>query len=130
MSTARRIHPKVIARIGNKPCVVCRLEGWTEVDHIVPVARGGSADETNLQPLCHFCNAHKRHVLSNTDLTAWVLKSGLHHFVSGTFRADTRRINSYDAPNQTEWFTQRPERLARAEELFMSFVDKHAGTGA
>jgi 5-methylcytosine-specific restriction protein A len=31
----------------------------TEVDHVVPVSRGGTDDLTNLQAACHACHAHK-----------------------------------------------------------------------
>ena len=30
------------------------------IDHIIPLARGGSHDLSNLQTLCHYCNAKKR----------------------------------------------------------------------
>ena len=33
----------------------CRIE----VDHIVPLSRGGADDESNWQPLCGRCNRHK-----------------------------------------------------------------------
>jgi hypothetical protein len=48
----------------------CRLCGATategislEVDHIVPVSRGGTNDPHNLQTLCHACNAGKSNQL-------------------------------------------------------------------
>jgi hypothetical protein len=48
----------------------CRLCGTTategaslEVDHIVPVSRGGTNDPHNLQTLCHACNAGKSNQL-------------------------------------------------------------------
>ncbi len=31
----------------------------TDVDHIVPLARGGTNDWSNLQPLCHACHSRK-----------------------------------------------------------------------
>lgn len=43
----------------------CRLAGprctghSTEVDHIVPVHRGGTHDDANLQGACHTCHAEK-----------------------------------------------------------------------
>ena len=44
-------------------CVVCHAAGrvtlGVEVDHVVPLSRGGSDDETNLQVLCRGCHADK-----------------------------------------------------------------------
>lgn len=44
-------------------CVVCHAAGrvtlGVEVDHVVPLSRGGSDDETNLQVLCRGCHASK-----------------------------------------------------------------------
>jgi 5-methylcytosine-specific restriction endonuclease McrA len=43
-------------------CVYCRVDisKSYQVDHIVPVARGGSNDKGNLQLLCKACNLDKR----------------------------------------------------------------------
>jgi hypothetical protein len=40
-------------------CVECR--GWVDltIDHIVPVVRGGTDDEANLQTMCRSCNSRK-----------------------------------------------------------------------
>lgn len=44
-------------------CRTCRADGRvtpaTDVDHVVPLARGGSNDIGNLQPLCHACHSRK-----------------------------------------------------------------------
>lgn len=44
-------------------CVQCEREGRvaeaTEVDHIVPLWKGGSESDANLQPLCRCCHAAK-----------------------------------------------------------------------
>ncbi|WP_366141808.1 HNH endonuclease signature motif containing protein, partial [Propionivibrio sp.] len=31
----------------------------TDVDHIVPIRRGGTNKHENLQPLCHACHSRK-----------------------------------------------------------------------
>jgi 5-methylcytosine-specific restriction endonuclease McrA len=42
-------------------CVLCGASGVSlEVDHKIPVARGGSDDLDNLQTLCFPCNRGKR----------------------------------------------------------------------
>jgi 5-methylcytosine-specific restriction protein A len=40
-------------------CRACGRIGATEVDHIVPVARGGGWELANLQLLCGFCHQIK-----------------------------------------------------------------------
>jgi len=40
-------------------CLKCGREG-VELDHVIPVALGGSSNVINVQPLCRSCNASKR----------------------------------------------------------------------
>ena len=44
-------------------CVRCEARGvvrlWTELDHIVPLFKGGRDDDSNLQGLCTPCHAEK-----------------------------------------------------------------------
>lgn len=42
-----------------RACVYCGAAA-TEVDHIVPLSRGGTNEEPNLAPCCKPCNASKR----------------------------------------------------------------------
>jgi 5-methylcytosine-specific restriction protein A len=47
----------------NPLCVICVREGRTtvavEVDHIVPLHKGGADDESNLAGICKSCHAAK-----------------------------------------------------------------------
>ena len=47
----------------NPLCVHCQAQGRvraaTELDHIVPLSRGGAEDESNLAGLCHQCHELK-----------------------------------------------------------------------
>lgn len=49
---------KEIAPPGTQ-CVVCGSTKRIQIDHIVPVARGGTDNIKNLQPLCKKCNLSK-----------------------------------------------------------------------
>lgn len=47
----------------NYKCKICGKSGDESkltVDHILPVAKGGKTEMSNLQTLCHDCNAGKR----------------------------------------------------------------------
>lgn len=125
MARARNIRPAIWHKVRALPCAVCGLEGWTVADHIRPVAHGGGPEESNLQPLCHFCNARKGCRLTNAELVEWVLGRGLQHFTLGTYRAMTRRDNPYSGPGEREWLRRNPEKHARARALFVAFIERH-----
>jgi len=68
-------------------CTICRsqLTGDLnrgidpEIDHIVPLARNGTNDSSNLQTLCNACNNEKRHYSSATssyDIPIWNVGEG------------------------------------------------------
>ena len=42
-------------------CGKTQLETQLTIDHIIPLARGGQNDISNLQTLCHPCNQQKKH---------------------------------------------------------------------
>ena len=42
-----------------QPCRACGAEGPSDVDHVVPLSRGGLNTEGNVQPLCRICNSSK-----------------------------------------------------------------------
>ena len=54
---SKKLSPVVFARDGW--CVRCMSMKRLTVDHIVPIARGGTNDLSNLQTLCQPCNSRK-----------------------------------------------------------------------
>lgn len=57
----RRYIAKSIRRkiLSIRKCAYCGSPDNLQVDHIIPVARGGCGEEHNLQPLCRPCNQRK-----------------------------------------------------------------------
>lgn len=53
-----QLRTEVLLRDGAR-CRRCRTAVNLEVDHIVPVSKGGRTDEANLQTLCRRCNRRK-----------------------------------------------------------------------
>jgi hypothetical protein len=40
-------------------CCSCGNKEYLEIDHIIPVSKGGKNEEENLQTLCYYCNRGK-----------------------------------------------------------------------
>lgn len=63
------IPPKVRKYVFERDCYQCQscgkthLEANLTIDHIIPLARSGQNDISNLQTLCHTCNQQKQHHL-------------------------------------------------------------------
>ena len=61
------IPPEVRKYVFNRDNYQCKSCGKTQqeteltVDHIIPLAGGGSNDISNLQTLCYLCNQRKKH---------------------------------------------------------------------
>ena len=55
---ADSVRAAVLVRDGGR-CRNCRRSINLEIDHIVPVSKGGKTEESNLQTLCRRCNRRK-----------------------------------------------------------------------
>ncbi len=55
---ARSVRQRVWQAYGGR-CADCKSDQYLEYDHIIPVAKGGSNDEKNVQLLCRKCNLVK-----------------------------------------------------------------------
>jgi hypothetical protein len=55
---ARDVRQRVWTRHGGR-CADCNADDYLEFDHIIPVAKGGSNSDANVQLLCRRCNLKK-----------------------------------------------------------------------
>jgi 5-methylcytosine-specific restriction endonuclease McrA len=55
--TPEEWNAKMLAHGG--ACVQCGSTSHIEIDHIIPISKGGTNNIENLQPLCRSCNASK-----------------------------------------------------------------------
>ena len=104
----RQISFSIKKRFWVLPCTVCGVPYETHVDHIIPLARGGTDDLKNLQPLCAACNLRKKDVMSNADLVRWVLSRGLTHFTDAEWRKATRCQNPFD--KEEKWIVMKSDK--------------------
>lgn len=63
ISIPKAVRQYVFERDGHH-CQMCYSAKSLTIDHIVPLALGGTNDISNLRTLCHSCNARKGNRLS------------------------------------------------------------------
>lgn len=64
----RRLIDSILER--DKVCVYCGNEAFLNIDHVIPVAMGGSNDEDNLVACCEDCNQTKsKYLPSEIDMS-------------------------------------------------------------
>lgn len=54
---------KDLARLHASECAACGATDKIEIDHVIPISRGGHHSVGNLQPLCGTCNRSKGNLL-------------------------------------------------------------------
>lgn len=86
----QRLRKQVLERDGHL-CQICRETPATRVDHIIPVALGGTNDEDNLQAACRWCNATK-HTWVDTDRLTWTQLQGGMLMLARRIEGQQRRL--------------------------------------
>lgn len=61
----------------------CGVKGW-ELDHIIPIATGGSDDDENMQVLCDFC--HDGKTVGDVGTSAKIKRQAINHTVPSKHR--------------------------------------------
>jgi len=56
-----KVSEKELIKLYSSPCIACGTTERVTIDHIIPIARGGTHSVGNLQSLCLKCNSSKNH---------------------------------------------------------------------
>lgn len=64
------IRPSFLKKLYLSPCNNCGQTGNIHMDHVIPISRGGTHGEGNLQPLCQRCNTSK----GNKFMMEWITR--------------------------------------------------------
>ena len=107
----------------NTVCVYCKEAVATEVDHIVPLSKGGTNDRENLAPACRPCNVKK----GSRNPMKWscngLAKKEMQSGSRSTSRSDTKipPTPHADARGDAPRRITRPERQHAEKVLALRF---------
>lgn len=102
----RAVREAVLERDGHR-CVLCAASVWLEIDHIVPVSRGGQSTLDNLQTLCRSCNRAKR-----AKSAEQLRSNGV-----GTVLSETETERELETPPNPPFQNEAVENLVRLRAL-------------
>jgi hypothetical protein len=60
------VRERILNKYNNK-CCFCESTKRLEIDHIIPISKGGREDEENMQILCKTCNISKGNRINIAD---------------------------------------------------------------
>lgn len=66
------INDSFLKKLYSSSCAICGSDDRIQADHIIPITKGGTHSEGNLQPLCISCNSSK----GNKLMIEWKIQSG------------------------------------------------------
>jgi hypothetical protein len=107
MAVSKRLRFEIFRR-DNHTCRYCGRTApeWPmQVDHVTPVALGGSDEATNLVTACKDCNAGKTSVPPGAPLVADVSADALRWSRAMQEVAAIRQTNYAEQQKELEWFT-------------------------
>lgn len=104
MAVSKRTRFEVLKR-DNYTCRYCRsTEGTLVVDHVLPVALGGTDEPTNLVAACRDCNAGKSSTSPTEELVQAVSDDDIRWAAAVKRAAEAMLVTRDEHVNRHEWF--------------------------
>jgi hypothetical protein len=101
-------------KLGTKPCTICGLSGLTEIDHIIPLAKGGIDDFRNLQPLCKQCNRRKGFKKTDEEVLDLYFSNRESHIRKHAWHISMVGRNYWDGPDKQTYEINLAKSFAEA----------------
>lgn len=98
------------------PCAICGSDYRPTLDHIIPIACGGTNERDNLQCLCEPCNCRKNHTRTQAEMREWYATNKASIDANRRLLEFTRYNNPYDyrpVPPEFKSRRQRDEEAAQ-----------------